>query len=65
MIDDTIIKGTILAYSDDVNAGVIDGDDGRKYPFAATEWLATSKPQNNMSVVFTPSAKAALKVNKV
>ncbi len=59
-----IIKGKVLAYSDDVNAGIIDGSDGRQYPFSASEWLASSKPTSNMAVVFMPSYNAALKINK-
>jgi hypothetical protein len=36
--DKTLYNGTILAYSDDINVGVINAQDGERYYFPKAEW---------------------------
>ena len=56
------MKGKIKAYSTDVNAGVISGDDGKSYHFGKNEWTGKTLPQSNENEQFTPADRAAVNV---
>lgn len=54
------VKGVILDFAVQTNAGIISGDDGQRYSFQGQEWKETSKfPVKGMRVDFTPQNKAA------
>jgi hypothetical protein len=58
-----VMMNGILAYSDDVNAGVIKGHDGERYHFPKAEWRSPEiKPQVNMLVIFQKDNKSACNV---
>lgn len=49
-----MMNGVILAYSSDVSAGVIRGDDGKSYYFPKTEWAsAENRPLTGLTVTFS------------
>jgi len=51
------VKGTILDYTIQTNAGIISGDDGRRYSFQGAEWREAGKyPIKGMRVDFSPQA---------
>ena len=57
--------GTIKAYSDQVNAGVINGPDGKTYAFAKTDWNGALLPRVDQIVTFeSVSARQAVKVDE-
>ena len=57
------MRGKIKAYSEDVNAGVITGEDGKVYGFAVNEWIEGKKPVPDQSVSFTGYQRMASKVS--
>jgi hypothetical protein len=58
-----MIRGIIVAYSNDVNAGVIKAGDGKKYYFTKSEWSSSAvNPARNLAVAFIPALSKALKV---
>ncbi len=46
------MNGKVKAYSTDVNAGVIKGNDGKDYQFQNETWGGASQPKQNESVTF-------------
>ena len=56
------MKGFILAYSLCVNAGVIEGDDGKTYAFPKNEWRGLLAPVKNGLVSFHGSSRNATSV---
>lgn len=46
------MKGRILNYTAQTQSGVITGNDGKRYTFAASEWKDTVPPTRGMSVDF-------------
>ena len=58
----TYMKGNIKAYSNDVNAGVISGEDGNMYCFPRSEWWSKNIPVGNETVRFNPAGRHATKV---
>lgn len=51
------VKGTILDYTIQTNAGIISGDDGQRYSFQGAEWREAGKyPTKGMRVDFSPQA---------
>lgn len=58
------MKGNIKAYSTAVNAGVITGEDGRKYKFLDSHWQGPSEPQANDLVMFDSLGTHASNVRK-
>ena len=46
------MKGTILDYSIQSNAGIISGDDQQRYTFTGAEWRAAQPPSRGMRVDF-------------
>jgi hypothetical protein len=57
------VKGTILDYTIQTNAGIISGDDGKRYSFKGAEWRDTGKyPAKGMRVDFLPQAEIATSV---
>lgn len=57
------MRGIIKAYSIDVNAGVIDGDDGNQYGFTQSEWAGDNAPAANDKVNFNGMQRWASKVS--
>ena len=54
------VKGAILDYTVQTNAGIISGDDGQRYSFQGAEWREIGKfPTKGMRVDFTPQAGIA------
>lgn len=58
------MKGTIKAYSSCVNAGVIDGADGKSYRFHHDEWTAENLPQKDETVTFEKQNFLAFQVKR-
>ena len=54
------MKGEILDFSVQTNAGVISGDDGNRYSFAGNNWQESSVPQRGQRVDFQPDADIAI-----
>lgn len=46
------MKGKILDFSIQTNAGVISGDDGERYNFSGADWKSERHPTRGMSVDF-------------
>ncbi len=58
-----MFKGKIKAYSEEVNASVIEGVDGRHYNFHASEWSCSeTRPSSNVDVTFEAGMLSARKV---
>jgi hypothetical protein len=58
-----MMNGVILAYSSDVSAGVIKGEDGRSYYFPKTEWAsAENHPVSGLTVTFSRRERNACHV---
>jgi cold shock CspA family protein len=57
------MRGTVKAYSKDVNAGVIKGDDGNQYGFTKSEWGGDESPAANESVNFDGAYRKASNVS--
>lgn len=55
-------KGTVKAYSLSVNAGVIEGDDGKTYDFPQDEWQHKETPAVHDKVEFEGHARKARQV---
>jgi hypothetical protein len=54
------VKGTVLDFTIQTNAGIISGDDGQRYSFQGAEWRDTGKyPAKGMRVDFTPQSERA------
>ena len=58
------MKGKVLDYSVQENAGVIAGDDGERYTFKGSEWKEDSTPSRGMSVDFDQEGTSATGVYK-
>jgi len=57
------VKGTILDFTVQTNAGIISGDDGKRYSFQGSEWREAGKyPTKGMRVDFSPQAGSALAI---
>jgi TM2 domain-containing membrane protein YozV len=46
------MKGQILDFSIQTNAGVISGEDGKRYKFTGADWREATPPQRGMHVDF-------------
>lgn len=57
------IRGRILGYSDDVAAGLIQGDDGHKYQFDKSEWQSRHLLASKSVVTFAPHSGKAVQVH--
>lgn len=53
------IKGTVQAYSSDVNAGTILGEDNQTYYFSRKDWMFETDPQVKTKVVFLSEGATA------
>ena len=53
------MRGQILNFSVQTNAGVISGDDGARYSFTGAGWQAPNPPRVGMSVDFEPDGGTA------
>jgi hypothetical protein len=56
------MKGKIKAYSADVNAGLISGEDGRTYRFTKSEWGGRENPFGDERVNFAGETRQAKKI---
>jgi hypothetical protein len=56
------MRGTVKAYSKDVNAGVIKCDTGKTYDFSRNEWHEDILPYANQIVEFQGSSRTASKI---
>jgi len=56
------MRGTVKAYSLDVNAGVIECDAGETYGFSQNDWNATHAPVMRERVTFQGFSRTATKV---
>ena len=56
------MKGTILDFTIQTNAGIISGDDGKRYSFAGAEWKDTAHPVKGMVVDFEPQDNQAASI---
>ena len=56
-------KGTIKAYSPDVNAGVIECDSGNTYEFRERDWSGDATPVAKQKVRFDGASRTATKVS--
>ncbi len=54
------MKGQVLDYSVQTNAGAISGDDGNRYSFTGESWQENSVPQRGMRVDFDPDGSTAV-----
>jgi hypothetical protein len=53
------MRGTVLAYDRDSDAGLIRGEDGNRYGFRAQEWRERSMPIKGVHVDFEPDGPMA------
>ncbi|MEM8877910.1 MAG: hypothetical protein AAGD23_08555 [Pseudomonadota bacterium] len=53
------MRGIILAYERESNAGLIRGEDGNRYGFRAQEWRERTQPLKGVSVDFEPDGPLA------
>lgn len=56
------MRGTVKAYSVDVNAGVIECDTGATYNFSQKEWNGNTAPATEQRVSFQGTSRTATKV---
>lgn len=54
--------GKIVAYSADVNAGVIKSSTGKKLLFARSAWIGPGEPRADIAVTFRADGKTAQEV---
>lgn len=57
--------GKIKAYSEDVSAGIIVGNDRQQYIFDIAEWKSHTPPANNMFVDFKEDHGHAVEIKNV
>jgi hypothetical protein len=57
------MKGKIKAYSADVNAGVIVGDNRKTYGFRQTEWRGIALPAKDEKVTFDGKNQQATNIS--
>ena len=56
------MKGNVIGFDPDSNAGAISGDDGRRYDFSAEDWQGEGRPQHGDVVDFIPEGQRAAQV---
>ena len=56
------MKGSVLNFSAQSNAGVISGDDGNTYNFGGADWRAPTPPQRGARVDFGIDGNAAMAI---
>lgn len=49
-------SGVILAYSEDVSAGVIRASDGKRFMFSISQWASLTQPRTGQLVAFQGNA---------
>jgi uncharacterized membrane protein len=59
------MRGTVLGFSPDTNAGGITGDDGRGYDFVRLEWHGAALPVRGMEVDFVVDGARATQIYPV
>ena len=53
------MRGQVLDFSAQTNAGVVSGDDGNRYSFARVDWHVSNAPRVGMRVDFEPNGNTA------
>ncbi len=56
------LRGEIIAYANDVRAGVVKTPDGRKFIFTRSDWADPHEPEKGVEVRFMPDGGMALDV---
>ena len=59
------MRGTIIAFDPDSNAGAISGEDGGRYDFVRMEWRGAVQPNRGAIVDFVPDGMQARQVYAV
>ena len=59
------MKGQILDFSIQTNAGVISGEDGKRYEFTGADWREAAPPQRGMSIDFEAQKNQAKNIYRV
>jgi TM2 domain-containing membrane protein YozV len=59
------MKGQILDFSIQTNAGVISGEDGKRYTFTGADWRESQPPQRGMSIDFEGQKGEAKNIYRV
>jgi len=59
------MKGQILDFSIQTNAGVISGEDGKRYEFTGADWRESTPPQRGMSIDFEAQKNLAKNIYRV
>jgi phage shock protein PspC (stress-responsive transcriptional regulator) len=57
---ETYMKGTVLDFSIQTNAGLISGEDGKRFSFVGSEWKESAHPAKGMVVDFEPRENLAV-----
>ena len=52
-------KGKVVAYSEVVHAGAVQGEDGKVYIFSKKDWASSQEPQAGIDVFFIPQHERA------
>ena len=58
------MKGTVIAYSNSANGGVVKAEDGKAYYFSKVEWLSKTLPAAGVKISFSPSHNIARAINE-
>src|SRR5688572_12965948 len=56
------MRGRLLAFDFRTGRGEISGEDGRRYPFADTEWRGLTRPQIGQILDFQPQKEQAVSI---
>ena len=59
------MKGNIIGFDPDTNAGAISGDDGKRYDFVRLEWHSPAQPTRGTIVEFIPAGLQATQIYPV
>jgi uncharacterized membrane protein len=59
------MRGTIIGFDPDSNAGAITGDDGSRYDFVRLDWRGSAQPSRGVAVDFVPDGMQARQVYAV
>ena len=56
------MKGNVIGFDPDTNAGAISGHDGKRYDFVRLEWRSPAQPTRGTIVEFTPAGLQATQI---
>lgn len=57
------MKGTVIGFDPDLNAGAIIGDDGKRYDFDRQDWRGPARPARETVVEFIPAGIQATHID--